>query len=298
MAKTPPTDDANERVISLFRDANLPEVPLDVSHMPGAKPATPARSDDAAAGAIDLTGKTKVVMAIGLGATGKTTLLRWACERALERDEGDLALATVDPVNRELAYYFPNTLSPKTQDPAEVTAWLERMLTWTMHQQRSLAVDFGGGDTTLGRLAAEVPDLQQMMEEAGVEPVAVYLLTPRSSDLTLLAAMEQTNFRPKATALVLNIGRSESGKDPRDDFAQVRRHSTYKAVLARGAVEIWMPRLHAAKAVEDRRIGFRPAMNGEAPEQGYGLGPFDRSRVRHWLAAMEDAFAPVSSWLP
>ena len=59
-----------------------------------------------------------------------------------------------------------------------------------------------------------------------------------------------------------------------------------------------MPRLHAAKAVEDRRIGFRPAMNGEAPEQGYGLGPFDRSRVRHWLAAMEDAFAPIASWLP
>jgi hypothetical protein len=133
MAKTPPTDDADERVVPFFRDANLPEAPLDVSHMPGGRPATPVRSGQAAAGAIDLTGKTKVVMAIGLGATGKTTLLRWACERALERDDGDLALATVDPVNRELGYYFPNTLSPKTQDPAEVTAWLERMLTWTMH---------------------------------------------------------------------------------------------------------------------------------------------------------------------
>jgi hypothetical protein len=54
----------------------------------------------------------------------------------------------------------------------------------------------------------------------------------------------------------------------------------------------------AAKAVEDRRIGFRPAMNGEAPERGYGLGPFDRNRVWHWLAAMDDAFAPIASWLP
>ena len=93
MANTPPRDDADEKVVPFFRDANLPEALLDVSHMPGAKPVTPARSGDAAAGAIDLTGKTKVVMAIGLGATGKTTLLRWACERALERDEGDLALA-------------------------------------------------------------------------------------------------------------------------------------------------------------------------------------------------------------
>jgi hypothetical protein len=177
MPKTPFTEDGNEAVVSPFRDANLPEAPLDVSHMPGARRAPPVRSGQAVTDAIDLTGKTKVVMAIGLGATGKTTLLRWACERALARDEGDhLALATVDPVNRELGYYFPNTLSPKTQDPAEITAWLERMLTWTIDQQRSVAVDFGGGDTTLGRLAAEVPDLQQMMETAGVEPVAFYLL--------------------------------------------------------------------------------------------------------------------------
>ena len=94
MARTPPTDDADEKLVPLFRDANLPEAPLNVSHMPGAKPATPAQSGQGAAGTMDLTGKTKVVMAIGLGATGKTTLLRWACERALERDEGDLALAT------------------------------------------------------------------------------------------------------------------------------------------------------------------------------------------------------------
>jgi hypothetical protein len=78
IAKTPPTDDADEKVVPLFRDANLPEAPLDVSHMPGAKPVTPVRSGQAAAGVMDLTGKTKVVMAIGLGATGKTARSRLA----------------------------------------------------------------------------------------------------------------------------------------------------------------------------------------------------------------------------
>jgi hypothetical protein len=34
------------------------------------------------------------------------------------------------------------------------------------------------------------------------------------------------------------------------------------------------------------------------PAGGLGLGPFDRSRTRHWLAAMEEAFAPIVSWLP
>ena len=27
------------------------------------------------------------------------------------------------------------------------------------------------------------------------------------------------------------------------------------------------------------------------------LGMFDRSRTRHWLRAMDEAFAPISSWL-
>jgi GTPase SAR1 family protein len=56
-------------------------------------------------------------MAIGLGATGKTTLLRWLCERALERDEDDLALATVDPVNRELSHYFPAAMGHPPRTP-------------------------------------------------------------------------------------------------------------------------------------------------------------------------------------
>ncbi len=58
----------------------------------------------AAAPSIDLAGRPKVVMAIGTGGTGKTTLLRWICEKAFERDDGSqLMLATVDPVDRELA---------------------------------------------------------------------------------------------------------------------------------------------------------------------------------------------------
>ena len=104
-------------------------------------------------------------MAIGLGATGKTTLLRWLCERALERSDDELALATVDPVNRELGHYFPAAMAPPTQDPTQVTAWLEQLLAMVMETRKSVALDFGGGDTTLARLLAEVPDLQQMMEE-------------------------------------------------------------------------------------------------------------------------------------
>lgn len=283
-----------ENVVPLFgdRDANLPEARLDVSHLGHQERAKPSGQ------ALDLTGKAKAIMAIGLGATGKTTLLRWLCERALERSDDDLALATVDPVNRELGHYFPAAMAPPTQDPAQVTAWLEQLLAMIMETRKSVALDFGGGDTTLSRILTEVPDLQQMMESAGVEPVALYPLTPRSSDLTPLAAMTQAGFTPKATALILNEGRADSTRPPLQEFGHIRRHSVYKSAIARGAVEIWMPRLYAAKAIEDRRIGFRQAVGGQLPEGGLGLGPFDRSRTRHWLTAMEDAFAPIASWLP
>jgi hypothetical protein len=283
-----------EDAVPLFndRDANIPEARLDVP-----RPGRPER-DKLSSRATDLTGNAKAIMAIGLGATGKTTLLRWLCERALERSDDELALATVDPVNRELGHYFPAAMAPPTQDPTQVTAWLELLLAMVMETRKSVALDFGGGDTTLARLLAEVPDLQQMMESAGVEPVVLYPLTPRSSDLTPLATMAQAGFRPKATALILNEGRADGTRAPLQEFGQIRRHSVYKSAIAQGAVEIWMPRLYAAKAIEDRRIGFRPAVNGDVAEGSIGLGPFDRSRTRHWLAAMEDAFAPIASWLP
>ena len=77
---------------------------------------------------------------------GKTTLLRWLCERALEQNEDDLALATVDPVNRELGHFFPAAMAPPTQDPTHVTAWLEQLLAMVMETRKSVALDFGGGD--------------------------------------------------------------------------------------------------------------------------------------------------------
>jgi hypothetical protein len=62
----------------------------------------------------------------------------------------------------------------------------------------------GSIDLTLDAICTRT--LQQMMESAGIEPVALYPLTPRSSDLTPLAVMEQAGFKPRATALILNEG--------------------------------------------------------------------------------------------
>jgi hypothetical protein len=286
-----------ENVVRLFQDAepDLAETALDVSHITALPPLTIASQRVT----LDLTGAPKAIMAIGLGSVGKTTLLRWICEKAIEHS-AELLLATVDPINRELAHYFPTAASPKTQDPAQIVVWLEQVLQRLMRQGESAAIDFGGGDTSLIRLVSEVSGLAGMMEEAGVHPVAFHLLSPRSSDLTPLLALEKAGFQPKATALILNEGRADTTRDREQQFAQIRRHSIYRAALARGAMEIWMPRLHAAKPIEDRRISFAHAVAGTMPEgrSDPGLGIFDRSRTHRWLTAMDEAFAPIASWLP
>jgi GTPase SAR1 family protein len=284
-----------DNVARMFEDppALSDEVVLAPPKLSAARPAQGSGAPPAPESAIDLTGHPKVIMAIGTGGTGKTTLLRWICEKSFERDDGDeLMLATVDPVNRELAQYFAGTVSPTTTDAA---AWLERLLAKVVETKWSAAIDFGGGDTSLPKLVEDIPDLLAVMDQAAIAPVAVYLLSPRVDDLTPLSDMQEAGFQPKATALVLNEGRVDTSRDPAREFALLRRHPVYQTAIKNGAVEIWMPRLYAAQHVEARRITYRQAADGGGTPP---LGVFDRSRVHRWLVAMDAAFTPIARWMP
>jgi hypothetical protein len=149
-----------------------------------------------------------------------------------------------------------------------------------------------GADMTLAPILAQLPSLQATMEAAGLSPVVLYPLTPRSLDLTVLDAMEHLGFKPDATALILNIGCTATD-DPETEFRQIRRHPTYKAALDRGAVELWMPKLFAAKTIEDRTMALH-----RAADPAGGLDVFDQARTLHWLREMERCFAGISTWLP
>lgn len=269
------------------------EVPVG---LPPAVAPAPDRRPGAAA--VDLTGRPKVWFAIGPGRSGKTMLLRWAAE---EIDANAAPIyAAADPQNRSLKTYIDEVAEPATNDAAEVTRWLEELLQFTMQEGTSALIDLGGGDTSLGRLVAQMPDLVQTLEDAGVAPVAMYLLGPRLDDLASLASFEAAGFRPPATALVLNEGLADPTTP--DPFGRVVRHSAYRAAVARGAVELRMPRLapDLAAEIEAKRLRFRHARDGILPEgrKGVPLGGFSRAKVRQWLAAMSTEFAPVRTWLP
>ena len=140
-------------------------------------------------------------MAIGNGNTGKTTFLRWLAETTLARG-GEPIFAAVDPENRELRDYFEGVHEPPSYDPAKVAKWLEDLFAHAMETKASACIDFGGGDTTLGRLVADSPDIVSVLEDAGISPVAFYFLSPRLADLSPLASLEGAGFKPRATGLV------------------------------------------------------------------------------------------------
>jgi hypothetical protein len=289
-------------IIPLFDSVQDAEVTEEVAVGWSLAAGTAAESAEAApaVSAVDLSGRPKVLMTIGAGSAGKTTLLRWITETILERNSQAI-IAAVDPTNRSLTSYFAGVVEPPSRDPTAVVPWLEKKLfQHIMAIGASAAIDFGGGDTSLLQLIAGGVDIVSTLEEAGISPVAMYVMSPRVDDLAVLATLEQSGFRPRATAIVLNEGRSDPTRTREESFAAVMRHSVYKAAIERGAVPLWMPRLIPAAEIELRRIQFATARDGVVPEgkRFTPLGPFDRSRVRHWLDAMAKNFEPVKSWLP
>lgn len=285
-----------DNVVSLFgKEPDLPATPLDVDHLFAAEEQPASRE----ASGLDLTGKPKVLFLIGLGGSGKTTFARWVGERAEQRD-GDVApvMVSVDPMKRDLARYLPGTIQPTGNSPAVVISYLEKLFLGLQEVKRSAVIDFGGGDTALLTLLSQTPGLHEMMEESGVEPVALHFLTPQVDHLTALAAVERAGFKPRATALLLNIGRTDDSRGVEEWFAHVRRQEAYTAAVARGVAEVWFPKLLAAKAIEDRQVGFwRATNNGPGGVDAAPLTIYDRRRVSGWLAKMETCMEPIASWV-
>lgn len=248
----------------------------------------------------DLTGLSKAWALIGSGGAGKTVLARYlggelAAHGALDRT----MMAALDPANRTLADFFGAVMQPPSSDPAETVIWLRNLLQFLAKQRGNAVLDFGGGDVSLARLVESAPTIADTMEGEGVALVAAYVLTPRVDDLTSLVTFESRGFRPRATALVLNLARAETPAA----FDAVRRQPAYKAALARGAVELWLPALEPqalALRIEQARLQFAQARDGVTPEgrREAGISLLERVLVREFMERMEEEFRVVETWLP
>jgi hypothetical protein len=243
---------------------------------------------------IDLSGRAKIVLAAGRGKTGKTTLLRWLAEQSHEAGHTFL-MADIDPTNASFAAYFEGVSRSRHDDPLRVRDWLQRFIEHAVAHDLSALIDLGGGDTTLRSIAAEMPEFDSMIEEAGLAVVMFYLVGPHPEDLTPIVTLAERGFAPRARAIVLNEGTAPIGRSREEAFARITGTALFRKSIEDGAIPVWMPRFHAAEAIEARHCGFREGRDGRTDPP---LGLFDRTRVRHWLDAMDRRFAGVQSWLP
>lgn len=272
-------------------DDDAPEMAISTA---APKPAGPNVAKKGA----DLSSKKKVIFFVGRGKTGKTTLIRWLSETALASD-GSFLMADMDPTNDTFSKYLEGVARPaEPGDPVLALKWLDRLLQHAMQTHQSVLVDLGGGDTTLRRLVAQLPDLVLMFETAGFAVIVLYTVGPQEEDLSPVATLESLGLKPTATAIVLNEGLVEVGDGRDTAFARILRHSAFVGAVSRGAIPVWMPKLLPAAQVEMRRLHFRDAAAGHNGQGKSPLGPFDRARVGMWLAAMEASFAGIETWLP
>jgi hypothetical protein len=242
---------------------------------------------------IDLTGKKKIIFAVGRGKTGKTTLLRWLTEKSV-RQGGKPILADIDPSNASFSRYFENVARPDTDNPAGVARWLQELIEHCIAEKQSAVIDLGGGDTTLRTLATEMPGLSAQIEAAGIVPAMLYMLGTQPEDLTPAITLADRGFATTAQALVFNEVAIDAGTTRSAAFSRILSTPSLLK-LAKSSVTVWMPRLFAAEAIESRLCGFHDARDTRVEPP---LGVFDSARVRAWLASMDVRFSGIDSWIP
>ena len=243
---------------------------------------------------MDLSGRSKIIFVIGRGKTGKTTLLRWMAEQALD-DKRAFLMADIDPTNASFSSYFPNVSRPAGYDPVEVREWLLRFIAYAIEQRTTAIIDLGGGDTALRSLLTEMPTIFADIQGAGLAPVALYMCGPQPDDLAPIVTLSSHGFAPDARAIVFNEGVAEAGLTPGTEL----RRGGGPSDGAQGDSGRCADFVDAQVVRGCGRGEPADVLCCSARRQDRGrLNMFDRTRVRAWLEAMVHRFSGVPSWMP
>jgi hypothetical protein len=243
----------------------------------------------------DIAGKPKLIIVAGRGKVGKSTLARWAIERAMDQGARP-AIIDADRTNPTLKAFFPDAAQPPSLADWEIREWLNAAVDAQIEHETPFAfLDLGGGDQTLKQWAAEL-DLAPFLAENGIVPVLFHLLSSDLDDLAYVRDLEAV-FAPPHTAIVLNEGTLAVGRDAKLAFEQTTSHPILRAAAERGAQVLFMPRLGCMQDVDRRRMSFQAAQAGVLKPGEEKLGPTKRQMIAMWRRQMEANFAPVMSWI-
>lgn len=232
---------------------------------------------------------------LGRGRTGGTTGLDWLIQRA-QANNRPIIVADGDKRNATLSgLYNGKTMSPPTDETADVKDWISSVLNRMAKERTSVALDLGGGDRVLQEYGRDL-DMVGFCDSAHAEPLALYFLGPEADDLEhAYTVFEAEVFRPKHMLLVLNEGLVKMGQSPASAFRRTIDSEPFHKMLDAGAQVIYMTRLPCMDQVRELRV----ALNDTA-KIAEKCGPVFAFMVKRWLDRLEDQCtdAEVTSWLP
>jgi hypothetical protein len=246
----------------------------------------------------------KFLVLLGPQNSGKSLLGRAIVERAREQGRDPLILDG-DRNDAYLTSFFGKpgqrdgewigVRRPEFADDATVKAWLDSEVSEMEGDGRSRILDMGGGDLVFPEYAREREIVSMLAEaRAAIAPVAVHLILPSVSDLTVLERMEANGlFAPTATVLALNAGPIGDTRPADVVFRRVREDAIYKAAVARGAREIVVPTLGCMALLDDAELTFEKAMGRGSP-----LGLAHRQMVATFRRRLYAELDKVAMWLP
>jgi hypothetical protein len=259
-----------------------------------------------------LAGRVALWLAIGAGNTGKSFFCRWFGDHVQEQGR-EWTIGALDAGGRTLMRFFQGAHQPmvpslhdpsqmvESRDPAVMATWFGQLVEAEMEAPFWALVDTGGNDSVLPAQIEQTPDLIEVLEASGVAVVAAFFLSPRVEDLDPLATLLSLGFAPKNMLLICNTGTASAAMNPALAFAPVRQHPAYRDAVSRGAVELTMPRLwpDVEQLVALRSLHFSEARDGvvRSGRQVEPIGGLNRSRVRRWMAEMEEMVEPVREWM-
>lgn len=215
------------------------------------------------------------IFLVGLGPqnSGKSTLLRAIIYRAREQGRDPL-ICDGDRNDAYLTGMFSlpsddgamqGVSRPRYGDDATVIEWLDNEVSAMDQTRRSICLDMGGGDLVLPTYARD-RELVPMLIGAGIRPVALHMVLPNPSDLTVLEQMEGGDlFAPADTVLALNAGPLADTRPADVIFRHVRQTEVYRRALSRGAREILMPTLTCMSEIDAKGLTFAQAASRPSP---------------------------------
>ena len=240
------------------------------------------------------------------GSTGLDLLIQRArmAGRRIKPLDGDLrsrTLSTLYPATEaEGAPIEDGASSPRSEEPADMRAWLSAELDRMIEGHYSAAVDLGGGERVVDEYEQDL-EIRDLCDEYAIRLVEICFLGPEEEDFRHVhEIIRRRGLRAHKTLLVLNEGVIRQGQTAEGAFTPLIQSRRFQELVREGAAPVFMRRLGCMAALRERGLGFYAAVLGMPDRDGIPASPTVRTMVKAWLRQHEAEHekAGTREWLP